>query len=58
MGTHMKLRKYKKEDANIVCSWIKDEKSLYQWSADRIGKYPFAAGDLNRNYEMAKKCCG
>lgn len=47
----MKLRKYQKEDSAIICSWIKDEKSLYQWSADRIGKFPLADDDLDKNYE-------
>lgn len=47
----MKLRKYIKEDSAIICSWIKDEKSLYQWSANRIGKFPLHDDDLNKNYE-------
>lgn len=46
----MKLRIYEKEDAAIVCSWIKDEKSLYQWSADRIGKFPVSGDELNAYY--------
>lgn len=47
----MKLRKYIKEDSATICSWIKDEKSLYQWSADRIGKFPLSDDDLNKDYE-------
>ena len=47
----MKLRKYVKEDSATICSWIKDEKSLYQWSADRIGKFPLLDDDLNKDYE-------
>ena len=47
---NMKLRKYQKEDSATIGSWIKDEKSLYQWSADRIGKFPLADNDLNENY--------
>lgn len=46
----MELKKYQKEDAAIICSWIKDEKSLYQWSADRIGKFPLEDNDLNKEY--------
>ncbi|MBP3460270.1 MAG: GNAT family N-acetyltransferase [Lachnospiraceae bacterium] len=46
----MELKKYQKEDAATICSWIKDEKSLYQWSADRIGKFPLTDDDLNENY--------
>lgn len=47
----MTLRKYIKEDSAIICSWIKDEMSLYQWSADRIGKFPLSEDDLNKDYE-------
>lgn len=46
----MKLRTYKKEDSANICSWIKDENSLYQWSANRIGKFPITDNDLNENY--------
>ena len=46
----MKLEKYQKEHSAIICSWIKDEKSLYQWSANRIGKFPIAGNDLNEDY--------
>lgn len=46
----MELKKYLKEDSAIICSWIKDEKSLYQWSANRIGKFPLAGQDLNEDY--------
>lgn len=51
----MKLEKYKKEDSAMICSWIKDEKSLYQWSADKIGKFPLLANDLNENYAPVMK---
>ncbi len=47
----MELKKYKSEDAEIITSWIKDEKSLYQWSADRINKFPITAQDLNDFYQ-------
>ena len=46
----MKLRNYQKEDSAAICSWIKDEKSLYQWSANRIGKFPLQDNDLNESY--------
>lgn len=46
----MELREYRKEDSEVICSWIKDEKSLYQWSANRIGKFPLSGNDLNENY--------
>lgn len=50
MSTNMELKKYKTEDSATICSWIKDEKGLYQWSADRIGKFPIAGRDLNEQY--------
>ena len=46
----MELRKYQSEDSSIICSWIKDEKSLYQWSANKIGKFPITDNDLNEEY--------
>ncbi|MDE6387568.1 MAG: GNAT family N-acetyltransferase [Lachnospiraceae bacterium] len=51
----MVLKKYQKEHSAIICSWIKDEKSLYQWSANRIGKFPLADDDLNENYAPMMK---
>lgn len=51
----MELRKYKKEDSAKICSWIKDEKSLYQWSANRIGKFPITDNDLNKEYASMMK---
>ncbi len=49
----MELREYKPEDSKIICGWIKDEKSLYQWSANRIGKFPLEGNELNENYKDA-----
>ena len=49
----MKLRDYKSEDSKIICSWVKDEKTLFQWSADRIGKFPLLGNELNESYAQA-----
>nr|MCR5171934.1 GNAT family N-acetyltransferase [Treponema sp.] len=49
----MKLREYKSEDSKIICSWVKDEKTLFQWSADRIGKFPLLGKELNESYDQA-----
>ena len=46
----MTLRKYKSKDSKIICSWVKDEKTLFQWSADKIGKFPLLGNELNENY--------
>ena len=49
----MKLRAFQKEDSAVICSWVKDEKSVYQWSADRIAQFPLDDDALNRHYELA-----
>lgn len=51
----MYLREYEKSDANIILSWIADEKAFRFWSADRYGEYPISASDINFNYEECKK---
>ena len=52
----MELRKYQSEDSSIICSWIKDEKSLYQWSANCIGKFPLTGNEMNDLYVSEMKC--
>ena len=52
----MKLRKYQSSDSPIICGWIKDEKSLYQWSANVIGTFPLAEDALNEHYAPMAKC--
>lgn len=47
---NMKLKKYQPEDAAVICTWIQDEKSLYQWSASCFGKFPVSGNDINENY--------
>ena len=46
----MKLRNYKKEDAQIIAGWLRSEEELYKWSADRFNKYPLSGEDINENY--------
>ena len=46
----MHLRPYQQSDSAAICGWIGDETSLYQWSADRIGKFPLAPQDLHEHY--------
>lgn len=33
----LRLRPYKKEDANTIISWSKDARAFYQWSAGVMG---------------------
>ena len=46
----MELRPYKKEDADIICTWIRNEEELYKWSADRMGVFPLTAEVIDSNY--------
>ena len=46
----MKLRAYKKEDAALICKWIRTEEELYRWSADRYNKFPLSEKDIENNY--------
>lgn len=50
LGDDMELRKYQNSDSAVICSWIKDETSCYQWCAGVIGKYPLADNALNEHY--------
>lgn len=51
----LKLRKYQKEDAKEIVTWIKDEKAFRKWSADLFAKYPIKAEDLQEHYANARK---
>lgn len=46
----LRLRPYRIKDGEVIASWIKDEYSFYQWSADRINQYPLTAEILNAHY--------
>lgn len=48
----MDLRKYKKEDANEIIKWIRNEKELLLWSADIYNKFPLEAEDINNFYNI------
>lgn len=47
----LRLRPYKKCDAKYITSWINDEYSFRQWSADRFDTYPLTADKLNAYYD-------
>ena len=49
----MELRSYLEKDANIIITWIKNERELILWSADIYNTYPITANDINSFY---KKC--
>ena len=47
----LKLRPYKASDAKIIVKWIKDERALRLWSADRYKEFPITAKDMNKLYD-------
>ncbi len=48
----LRLRPYKKCDAEYIVKWIKDEVSFRKWCADRYEAYPISAEDINKHYEQ------
>ena len=51
------LRKYIESDANEIVTWIKNERALKLWSADRYSNYPITAKDINSNYSECIANC-
>ena len=51
---NISLRDYLESDAFEIIKWIKDERALRLWSADRYGKFPITAEDINNNYSQCK----
>lgn len=47
----LRLRPYKKCDAEYIVNWINDEVAFRKWSADRYNKYPITAEDINNHYQ-------
>lgn len=47
----MQLRPYRPEDAQTIVTWVANETVLYQWSSDRLGKFPPTAEELNLYYQ-------
>ncbi|MDO4318840.1 MAG: GNAT family protein [Lachnospiraceae bacterium] len=46
----LRLRPFQSGDAAAVVSWLQNERSFYQWSADRYGHYPITAEEMERYY--------
>ncbi len=47
----LRLRPYRRSDAENVVSWIKNERMFRYWCADRFESYPITAADLNAQYD-------
>lgn len=43
----LRLRPYKKDDAETILSWIKDERAFYKWTAGILGEYPISVEQFN-----------
>ncbi|MBQ9264477.1 MAG: GNAT family N-acetyltransferase [Clostridia bacterium] len=46
----MVLRAYIGEDSAILSKWLRTETELYQWSADRLNKFPLTEKDIDDHY--------
>jgi len=51
----MYFRDYNEQDANTIIKWIRNEKELKLWGADRYKSFPICADEINNNYTEAKK---
>lgn len=47
----LRLRPYKRCDAEKIITWTGDETAFRKWCADRYENYPAAAEDMNRQYD-------
>ena len=47
----LRLRPFKKCDAEAIVSWIGDERAFRKWSSDRFPAYPLTAQQLNDYYD-------
>ena len=50
----MLLRTYKKEDAEKILKWVKNEREFRLWGACRHDSYPVTPNDINKNYSKRK----
>ncbi len=50
----LRLRPYKKSDADVIVGWIKDERMFRYWCADRFESYPITGADLNDQYDNSE----
>ncbi|MDO5520717.1 MAG: GNAT family protein [bacterium] len=47
----LRLRPYKKCDAQYIVSWLKDEVTFRKWCADRYASFSISAEEINKHYE-------
>lgn len=51
----LRLRPYKKCDAQHIVEWLTDEVGFRRWCADRYDHYPIVADDMNRMYSATEE---
>lgn len=54
----MELRHYREEDAVYISRWIKDERAMRLFGADRYEAFPLTAAAINANYQACMKAGG
>ena len=47
----LRLRPYKRCDAEYIACWFEEERAFRKWCADRYDHYPVSAEDINRHYD-------
>lgn len=47
----LRLRPYKRSDAEIIVGWIGEERAFHQWCADIYDHYPISAADMDAKYQ-------
>lgn len=50
----VRIRPYRRSDADIIVSWIKNERIFRFWCADRFENYPITPDDLNDQYDNSE----
>lgn len=46
----LRLRPYKRADADTIVTWLSDEKTFKLWGGDRFGAFPLTAKLMNEKY--------
>ncbi|MBR4759280.1 MAG: GNAT family N-acetyltransferase [Lachnospiraceae bacterium] len=50
----LRLRPYRRSDAEAIVGWIKTERIFRFWCADRFDHYPIMPSDLNDQYDYSE----
>lgn len=53
----LRLRPYKRCDADLITEWIKDEKVFQKWGGERFGNYPINPDIIDEKYSKNNGDC-